>query len=119
MRLLAFMLLLTLPSCSPNKEEIETNQAILPQKLFNDLSQEYKIYLGGWTLMVDDAHWRLGQCRHKKKEIGISKFHLIGHSVDNVNDTLYHEVAHAIAGYKAKHGPEWATWYNYLKKETR
>lgn len=41
------------------------------------------------------------------KTIVISKPHALNHSDAEVNDTIRHEIAHALAGYKAGHGPEW------------
>jgi hypothetical protein len=63
--------------------------------------------LVGWTFRLADTKRRLGVCKHRTKRIEISEYYAIHNSVDAVLDTLLHEIAHAIAGPKAGHGPLW------------
>lgn len=60
----------------------------------------------GWTLCVDSAKSRLGQCRYDKREIGISRDYLIHGNVDMVRDTILHEIAHALTPGD-NHGWRW------------
>jgi predicted SprT family Zn-dependent metalloprotease len=50
--------------------------------------------LDGWKLVFDKSRRRLGECRYTQKEIGISVYYL--HNIEETEDTLRHEVAHAI-----------------------
>lgn len=63
------------------------------------------------------AHWEvrisnkfkkvLGRCCYNRRRIELSAEHIEKDPVHRVIDTIRHEVAHAIAGPKAGHGPEW------------
>lgn len=76
------------------------------------LREEYTEETTGWRLVFDSRpKRRLGQCRYGPKEIAISSFHVDGTSpLESVLNTLRHEVAHILAGSKAKHGPIWRSW---------
>lgn len=61
----------------------------------------------GWHFMFDNAKKRGGQADFTFKRISMSR-HLIPMWTDQqVLATLKHEVAHALAGHAAGHGPEW------------
>lgn len=61
----------------------------------------------GWKAVVNSrCKSRLGQCNFTKRKVEISAFHLQSDDAKIVN-TMLHEIAHAIAGHKAGHGPEW------------
>ena len=74
------------------------------QDLAHTLFRQYGLY--DWQFQVGKAKRRLGVCKYRSKTIEVSRwvFELCPENVDN---TVRHEVAHAIAGYKAGHGPEW------------
>ncbi len=63
--------------------------------------------LNGWTFGWGTTRRRLGVCKYRIKRIEISKFYAANNSREKVIDTLMHEIAHALAGPKAKHGPIW------------
>ncbi|MBA4191016.1 MAG: hypothetical protein C0467_23775 [Planctomycetaceae bacterium] len=63
--------------------------------------------LAGWTFHLADTKRRLGVCKHRSKRIEISEYYAIHNTDEAVWDTLLHEVAHAIAGPEAGHGPVW------------
>lgn len=74
--------------------------------LFDTLRVAWKIE--GWTLRVDTrARRRLGSCRYRKREVGISQHFLHNAQWHDVEETIRHEVAHVLAGYKAGHGAQW------------
>jgi hypothetical protein len=50
---------------------------------------------------------RLGVCKYRTKRIEIVEFHTLNNPPENVLDTLLHEIAHALAGPAARHGPVW------------
>lgn len=63
--------------------------------------------LGEWTFGMTDAKRRLGVCKYRKKRIEISEYYARNNPDAAVLDTLLHEIAHALAGPEAKHGPAW------------
>ena len=63
--------------------------------------------LTGWTLAFGEARKRLGACHFRHHVIWISRTHALEGSKEQIRDTVLHEVAHAIAGHEAGHGPLW------------
>lgn len=63
--------------------------------------------LKAWTFEFDDAVRRAGMCSYAKRRISLSAPLTRIHDEREVRDTILHEVAHALAGAKAKHGPAW------------
>ena len=60
-----------------------------------------------WQLEFDRAKRRAGICRYDRTTIGLSGPLTRLHSEAEVRDTLLHEIAHALAGPRAGHGPRW------------
>lgn len=60
-----------------------------------------------WRLEFDRAKRRAGICRYDRRTIGLSGPLTRIHSETEVRDTLLHEIAHALAGPRAGHGPRW------------
>ncbi|MCU0706023.1 MAG: SprT-like domain-containing protein [Fimbriiglobus sp.] len=63
--------------------------------------------LAGWTFGLAGSKRRLGVCKYRRKRIEISEFYATHNPDAAVLDTLLHEIAHALAGPAAKHGPVW------------
>jgi predicted SprT family Zn-dependent metalloprotease len=63
--------------------------------------------LRGWTFGLAKTRRRLGVCKYKTKRIEIAEYYARHSPQETVLDTLLHEIAHAIAGPAAKHGPRW------------
>ncbi len=63
--------------------------------------------LVGWRVDFDRAKSRAGICRYTDRVIGLSAPLTRLHSEAEVRDTILHEVAHALAGPRAGHGPRW------------
>ena len=63
--------------------------------------------LRGWVLTFDRAKRRAGVCRHGDKVIGLSSHLTRLNTQEQVRDTVLHEIAHALAGPGAGHGPRW------------
>jgi hypothetical protein len=63
--------------------------------------------LAGWRFEFDRAKRRAGVCRHGQRVIGLSAPITRLHHEAEVRDTILHEVAHALAGAHAGHGPQW------------
>lgn len=64
----------------------------------------------GWRFAFDNAKRRLGMCDYKTKTISLSR-HMVrlnfDTNLDEIIDTIRHEIAHALAGFKAGHGSDW------------
>jgi predicted SprT family Zn-dependent metalloprotease len=61
----------------------------------------------GWTFGTDRAKSRLGACHFRTKRITLSASYLATADLAAIRNTVLHEVAHAIAGPAAGHGPVW------------
>jgi predicted SprT family Zn-dependent metalloprotease len=69
----------------------------------------HHIIEGGWSFGFDHAKMRAGLCDFKKKRISVSRYLAARYDDDEVRQILLHEIAHALAGSKAGHGPKWRT----------
>ncbi len=65
------------------------------------------LYDKGWRFRYDAAKVRFGACRYGAKVISLSKHLAALNDEAACRDTLLHEIAHALAGKKAGHGPKW------------
>lgn len=63
--------------------------------------------LDEWRVRFDQAKRRAGVCRFGERVIGLSAPLTRLHDPDEVRATILHEVAHALAGPGAGHGPRW------------
>lgn len=61
----------------------------------------------GWTFGFDSAKTRAGLCNYTAKKITVSRYLASRYDDDEIHQVLLHEVAHAIAGTRAGHGPQW------------
>jgi len=60
-----------------------------------------------WTFGFDNAKKRAGLCSFSSKTITLSRYLAARYDDDDVHQILLHEVAHALAGPRAGHGPKW------------
>ena len=60
-----------------------------------------------WTFAFDNAKRRAGLCDYTHKRISVSRYLAARYDDDTNHQTLLHEVAHALAGAGAGHGPRW------------
>ena len=60
-----------------------------------------------WSFAFDNAKRRAGLCDYTRKRISVSRYLAARHDDDDNHQTLLHEVAHALAGPGAGHGPQW------------
>lgn len=63
----------------------------------------------GWGFEFDRATSRLGQCDFGKKRITISKHFTGAATLEQFEQTLFHEIAHALLPVAVKHGWQWKT----------
>jgi hypothetical protein len=61
----------------------------------------------GWSFGFDSAKTRAGRCNYTTKRITVSRYLAARFEDDEIHQVLLHEVAHALAGTKAGHGPRW------------
>ena len=72
-----------------------------------------------WTFGWDSAKKRLGVCKYAEKRISLSRYFVELHSLEEIDQVMRHEIAHALAGPNAGHGPKWkkiATQLGYNHK---
>ena len=73
------------------------------------LLDECGLAVDGWTAVVNHrTKRRLGRCRYSQKVIEVSAW-ILADPVE-ARDTILHELAHALAGPEAGHGPVWKAW---------
>ena len=63
--------------------------------------------LAGWTFGFDRARRRFGCCNYSRQRITLSASLTLLNDESQVRDTILHEIAHALAGQTAGHGPAW------------
>lgn len=67
-----------------------------------------RLYLDDrWTFDFDHAKRRAGLCSYTDRRISVSRYLAAKFEDDEIHQVLLHEVAHALAGPAAAHGPEW------------
>lgn len=62
-----------------------------------------------WTFGFDNAKKRAGLCNYTAKRISVSRYLASRYDDDEIHQILLHEVAHAMVGPRAGHGPKWAS----------
>jgi predicted SprT family Zn-dependent metalloprotease len=81
---------------------VNSREAVLIAK---DILFEFGLH--DWRVELDRAVRRFGQCRYQTKTIGLSRALVELNDRSQVEDTIRHEVAHALAGPEAGHGNVW------------
>ena len=65
--------------------------------------------LDGWKWEFDRAKQRFGVCCYSARRIGLSYQLCLLNSLEEIKDTLLHEIAHAICGSRHNHDWYWKT----------
>jgi predicted SprT family Zn-dependent metalloprotease len=60
-----------------------------------------------WSFGFDNAKTRAGQCDFARRRITLSRHLALRFAATDVDQVVVHEVAHALAGPEAGHGPRW------------
>lgn len=63
--------------------------------------------LKGWTVTFDRAVRRAGATHFADRRISLSRHLVALYSEEQVHDVVLHEIAHALVGPRAGHGPRW------------
>lgn len=79
----------------------------LLQRFAESALAEYGLVESGWRFAFDHARVRFGCCRYRERLITVSRHLAAANPAEACYDTVLHEVAHALAGPKAGHGPKW------------
>jgi hypothetical protein len=69
--------------------------------------REHGLTQEGWTFRWDRAVRNFGCCRHHQRRITLSKILCALNAFAAAEETILHEIAHALAGPHAGHGPKW------------
>lgn len=83
------------------------------EDLARQLMAEHGLIDQGWVFRFDRSTIRFGNCQWKitaagtKKTLSLSRHLTSLNDRADVEDTIRHEIAHALAGLKAAHGAEW------------
>lgn len=63
--------------------------------------------LGQWRFEYDRSTKRFGACYYGSRTIKLSEKLVGANTVERCTETILHEIAHALAGHAAGHGPAW------------
>lgn len=63
--------------------------------------------LSDWSAGLDDSVRRAGVCNYAKKQLSFARLFLRKASEQEILDTILHEIAHALAGFKHHHDAVW------------
>lgn len=78
------------------------------RQYLNELLRQHGLWDKGWRFGgFDRAKKRAGQCNFTSKVITLSQPLLVARGIEHTKETVRHEVAHALAGYQAKHNYIW------------
>jgi predicted SprT family Zn-dependent metalloprotease len=77
----------------------------IAEDLIRRLMVQHRI--ADWTFKWNRNKHFLGICKYDARRIELSEVYVSMNSFDHVRDTILHEIAHALAGPEAKHGPLW------------
>jgi predicted SprT family Zn-dependent metalloprotease len=83
----------TFASTNQNKQIMDLLTA---QKLANTYLVKYDLHTQGWRFQFDNARRRFGCCNYRTKRITLSKHLTALNDVKEVNNTILHEIAHAL-----------------------
>ena len=68
---------------------------------------EHGLISEGWTFSFDRAKRRFGVCKHRTKQISLSRELTLLNDESQVTDTILHEIAHALCGPRNGHNGVW------------
>src|ERR1044072_2848391 len=71
------------------------------------LMKEHRLLEKGWTFNWMNRRNTYGLCRYGPKVLQLSLLFVDHNDEEKVLEVCRHEVAHALAGHEAKHGPYW------------
>ena len=72
-----------------------------------ELMTQHGLMVKGWQFSYNNRKRGLGLCNNWKKIIELSKPLTLINDEAEMRNTILHEIAHAMAGHAAGHGPVW------------
>lgn len=85
---------------------VKLDRLIETNKRANELLLEHGLAQQGWTFKFAKDKRTVGWCRHHLKQIEVSKYYIDSHP-DEIEDTILHEIAHALVGSRHGHDHVW------------
>jgi len=79
----------------------------MARALISDFGLNGTLFTAGWQFGWNRRKRSLGLCRYHEKRIELSTYFVGANGEAEVRETILHEIAHALAGEKAGHGPKW------------
>lgn len=76
-------------------------------KMIADEMRAHGLLAEGWTWKWDRSKRRFGLCNYSDMRLQFSKELWMVNDRERCSLNLRHEIAHALAGYHAAHGPRW------------
>jgi predicted SprT family Zn-dependent metalloprotease len=76
-------------------------------RLGNALMREHGLIEQSWKFELDSGKQRIGCCHHATKTISYSKHYIPLTDMEEIKDTILHEIAHALVGPNEGHGWAW------------
>lgn len=77
------------------------------EELSLKLMEQHGLIALGWTFRFDKATSRLGACHYHKKELSLSRLMVIYGDREDVEQTMLHEIAHALLPPEIGHYKPW------------
>jgi predicted SprT family Zn-dependent metalloprotease len=77
------------------------------EELAHELMAEFGLHEAGWRFAWNRRKASFGLCRWASRTVELSAPLVEVNDVDLIEDTIRHEIAHALAGRDAAHGPHW------------
>jgi predicted SprT family Zn-dependent metalloprotease len=77
------------------------------QRLAINLMEEHGLIGKGWFFQFDNAISRFGCCKYRSQSITLSRTLVELNEIDEVKDTILHEIAHALVGPGHHHNEVW------------
>ena len=108
-------MVVNLPNNSNNNRSSNTmNKLIEIHQFAIEQMNKWGLIEQNWTFVWDNrAISRYGQCRYRKREIGITKKLALINTIEESKDVVLHEIAHALTG--AGHGHDFV-WKRMCRK---
>jgi SprT protein len=100
----------TVAGISQLAEEPISSEVMTPEEIKSfaiDALREHGLSRQGWVFSWSNSKTKFGLCHFGHRSIMVSSFLAAASSSEEVRDTVLHEVAHALAGPQAGHGPKW------------
>jgi predicted SprT family Zn-dependent metalloprotease len=80
---------------------------VVCQKLVNELMTKHGLIINGWTFRFSRSKTFLGTCKGSIKIIFLSWMFVKLNNEDEIRNTIFHEIAHALVGTSHKHDYVW------------